>query len=341
MTPQITLTHQDIENLCLALGNTLASMGNKPGVELKCFPIPRGGVPAAYALDSHFGLQIVDNPEEADFFFDDIIDSGATVQKWCDYYPERPFLALIDKTAADCEYADSWVIFPWENQTAVEDDTIVGTLRNRLISTETPFMANDNIAEVFAEGELVTYQAEVERRLQYLLDGLLIDTENDHNTQETAKRVAKMYLHEVFKGRYHPAPKITSFPNAKQLDEMYVTGPISIRSACSHHLVPIMGECYIGIIPSDNVIGLSKFNRIVDWIASRPQMQEELVMQIADFIEEEIKPVGLGVVIKASHLCMTWRGVKEQPNASMITSVLRGAMKEQPAARAEFISLVK
>lgn len=342
MTTKVTLSHQNIIGLCTTLAFDLVGLGYNQEADkapAKCYPIPRGGVPAAYALAQQVHLEIVNDPKEADFFLDDIIDSGTTMAKWCDKYPGIPFFALIDKTSATCPYTDSWVVFPWESQTASEDDTIVGTLRNRLAGKD--FKANDNIADVFEAGEFPIFQKEIENRIKYLLDGLLIDTENDHNTRETHQRVAKMYLHEVFKGRYHAPPKVTSFPNAKKLDEMYVSGPITIRSACSHHFVPIMGECWIGVIPSDNVIGLSKFNRIVDWIASRPQIQEELVMQIADYIEEEIKPIGLGVVIKASHLCMTWRGVKEQPNASMITSVLRGAMKDQHDTRAEFMSLVK
>lgn len=203
------------------------------------------------------------------------------------------------------------------------------------------FKANDNISEHLDSEMLVDIEANVSEKVQALLEALVIDTDNDHNTQETAKRVAKMFIQEVYKGRYTPAPKITDFPNAKNLDEMYVTGPITVRSACSHHLVPIVGRCWIGIIPGDRVIGLSKFNRIVEWFASRPQIQEELTVQIADYIEQTIQPRGLAIIIEATHMCMTWRGVRESQGAAMTTSVMRGIMREDIAARNEFLALVK
>lgn len=215
------------------------------------------------------------------------------------------------------------------------------TIKTLLQLADLPFKANDNIALVMNEELTDELQAEVEEKVQALLEALVIDTANDHNTQGTAKRVAKMFLREVYKGRYQPAPAITDFPNAKNLDEMYVTGPITLRSACSHHLVPIVGKCWIGIIPGDRVIGLSKFNRIVEWIAARPQIQEEMTVQIADYIEEHLAPKGLAVIVQATHLCMTWRGVRETMESSMTTSVMRGIMREDVAARNEFLALVK
>lgn len=323
------------------LAEILASRANILGLGPKMYPIPRGGVPAAFALMAAGLFEIVTEPEDADFFVDDIIDSGSTMKKWCDDYPGKPFFALVDKTDPDCPWQGQWVVFPWENQpTAVEDDSIVSTIRNRMERVGVKYFANDNIASFIFPDEMPHLQQEVERRVEHLLRGLLIDVDRDHNSKGTAKRVAKMYLNEVFKGRYHPAPKITDFPNAKNLDEMYVTGPITIRSACSHHLVPIVGRCWIGIIPGERVIGLSKFNRLVDWIASRPQIQEEMVVQIADYIEKQVAPDGLAVVIEATHLCMTWRGVKEPAEAAMTTSVMRGAFRTKPEARAEFMALI-
>lgn len=178
--------------------------------------------------------------------------------------------------------------------------------------------------------------------VQHLMKELYIDAPNDHNTRGTAMRVAKMYVTEVMKGRYDPQPDITAFPNALRLDELYTTGPITVRSMCSHHLVPIIGKAWIGIIPGeDTVIGLSKFNRLVDWVFSRPQIQEEASIQLADILEEIAKPKGLAVVVKATHMCMTWRGVRESQDAVMTTSVIRGAIKDVPAARAEFFSLIR
>jgi len=333
------LNHNDVIDLASILAGEAHSLGFGP----KVFPIPRGGVPAAYAVLAAAGhFQLTLDPEEADFFVDDIIDSGTTMRKWCDEFPGKPFLALIDKTSSDCPWKGKWVVFPWEKEpTEVEDDSIVSTIRNRMERVGAPYFANDCIAPFIFSNERHLLQLEVEQRVEHLLRGLLIDVDRDHNTQDTAKRVAKMYLNEVFKGRYHPAPKITDFPNAKNLDEMYVTGPITIRSACSHHLVPIVGRCWIGIIPGERVIGLSKFNRLVDWIASRPQIQEEMVVQIADYVENRVAPEGLAVVIEATHLCMTWRGVKEPAEAAMTTSVMRGSFRTKPEARAEFMALVK
>lgn len=331
------LTNQDVRALAIDLASRAAVLG----LGAKLFPIPRGGIPAAYAMQAiEYRFEIVEDPASADFFLDDIIDSGSTMQQWCDEYPGKPFVALIDKTDPECPYRDEWVRFPWEGTERSEDDTIVGTLTNRIKAAGAPFHANDNISAFIQPGEMALLQDELQRRAEYLLEGLLVDVKNDHNTVGTAKRIAKMYLHEVFKGRYQPAPQVTDFPNAKGLDEMYMTGPITIRSACSHHFVPIVGRCWIGIVPGDRVIGLSKFNRIVEWIAARPQIQEELVMQIADYIEEQIAPKGLAVVVEATHLCMTWRGVKEPMEAKMTTNVMRGSFRDKPEARAEFMALV-
>ena len=338
------LSHHDVRDLAYRVASAASNLipPRGPGQQLLAYPIPRGGVPAAYAMASVSGaIGIASSPAEADFFVDDIIDSGATMQEWSDRYPGKPFFALVDKTDKVSSFADAWVVFPWESEDRSEDNTIVGTLTNRLKLTSTPFHANDNIHTIFAsEQEKIDLQAEVANRVEHLLRGLLIDVDNDHNTEGTAKRVAKMYLQEVFKGRYQPPPSVTDFPNAKQLDEMYMSGPITIRSACSHHLVPIVGRAWIGIVPGDRVIGLSKFNRIVEWVASRPQIQEELVMQVADFIEEQIAPKGLAVVIEATHLCMTWRGVREPMSAKMTTSVMRGVLRDDEKARAEFMALV-
>ncbi|MCA1419477.1 GTP cyclohydrolase I [Bradyrhizobium sp. BRP23] len=214
------------------------------------------------------------------------------------------------------------------------------TVRNRLKSAGRTYLANDNISEFLKPGDLAAIEQEVERCAGAILDALVIDTENDHNTRGTAKRLAKMFVHEVFAGRYLPPPKCTDFPNVTSMDEIYVVGPITVRSACSHHLCPIEGEVWFGVIPGERVIGLSKFSRIANWILSRPQIQEEAVMQLADEVERIISPRGLAVVLSARHSCMTWRGVKEDATA-MTTSVMRGIFRDGPAARAEVLSLIQ
>ena len=201
---------------------------------------------------------------------------------------------------------------------------------------------NDNISDIVTEKGIAKIERKVEKRFQKVLDALLIDTENDHNTQETAKRVAKMLVREVFAGRYEPKPRVTSFPNANQYDQLYISGPIKIRATCAHHFQPIVGNAWVGIYPGKNVIGLSKFNRLVDWIASRPQIQEEMTVQVADIIEKETKAEGVAVVIKAEHMCLTHRGVKEH-ESDMTTSVMRGIFQDENARhlKSEFLQLLK
>ncbi len=157
-------------------------------------------------------------------------------------------------------------------------DTPVSTrIRQRIEQAGKRFHANDNIAEfVHGEAEIKAIEHEVGEKLQGVLESLVIDTKSDHNTRDTARRVARMFVQETFKGRYHTAPKVAEFPNAERLNELMIIGPITVRSACSHHLVPILGRLWVGVLPSEksNLIGLSKYSRIADWIMSRPQIQE-------------------------------------------------------------------
>jgi GTP cyclohydrolase I len=212
-------------------------------------------------------------------------------------------------------------------------------IRNRIQTNGGKFFCNDNISEYMEPGEFDLLMTEVESKMQGVLESLVIDTENDHNTRETAHRVAKMFCTEVFSGRYLPQPKITAFPNATAYDEVYVTGPISVRSTCAHHLQSIKGQCYIGVFPGKNVIGLSKFNRMVDWIASRPQIQEEMTIQIADLVERETEAKGVAVLLQAEHGCMTMRGVKEH-DSDMTTSVMRGVFRDTPHIKKEFFDIL-
>lgn len=214
-------------------------------------------------------------------------------------------------------------------------------IRERLLAQKRRFNANDNIADCIEPGELAALLDEVEDKMKGVLESMVIDTDNDHNTHTTARRVAKMYLNEVFKGRYTSAPSITEFPNAEHLNELMIVGPITVRSACSHHLCPVMGKIWIGVLPNQNtnVIGLSKYARLVDWVMGRPQIQEEAVVQLADLIMEKTRPDGLAIVMQASHFCMSWRGVKEM-DSQMLNSVMRGAFLKDPDLRREFLSLI-
>ena len=214
-------------------------------------------------------------------------------------------------------------------------------IRERITAARKRFNANDNIAEFIQPGELEKLLDEVEGKMQGVLDSLVINTQDDHNTNNTARRVAKMYLNEVFKGRYVAAPPITEFPNAEHLNELMIVGPLTVRSACSHHLCPVIGKLWIGVMPNEhtNVIGLSKYARVAEWVMGRPQIQEEAVVQLADLIMEKTQPDGLAIVMEASHFCMGWRGVKDM-DSKMINSVMRGAFLKDAALRREFLALL-
>ena len=214
-------------------------------------------------------------------------------------------------------------------------------IRDRVQASGQRFHANDNISDFVQAEELGLLLDEVTDKMQAVLDSLVIDTANDHNTGNTARRVAKMYLQEVFKGRYTPAPAITEFPNAERLNELMIVGPITVRSACSHHLCPIVGKLWVGVMPNKNtnVIGLSKYARLAEWVMGRPQIQEEAVMQLADLIEEKTRPNGLALVMEAEHFCMGWRGVKDM-DSRMLNSVMRGVFLKDEALRKEFLALM-
>jgi GTP cyclohydrolase I len=228
------------------------------------------------------------------------------------------------------------------NLSDVDEGTPVSVkIRERLIAARKRFHANDNIAEFVTPEELEKLLDEVEVKMQGVLDSLVIDTANDHNTDNTARRVAKMYLNEVFRGRYVTGPSITEFPNVGHLNELMIVGPITVRSACSHHFCPVIGKIWIGVMPNEhtNVIGLSKYARLAEWIMGRPQIQEEAVVQLADLIQEKTQPDGLAIVMEASHYCMAWRGVKDM-DSKMINSVMRGVFLKDPNLRREFLSLI-
>jgi GTP cyclohydrolase I len=215
-------------------------------------------------------------------------------------------------------------------------------IRQRLTDAGHRFHANDNIAAFLRPGELDELRSEVEARMQEVLCALVVDTASDHNSAETARRVAKMFVDEVFRGRYEDAPAITSFPNVSQFHELIIVGPIIVRSTCSHHLCPIMGKVWIGVLPNvaSHLIGLSKYSRLCDWIMSRPQIQEEATVMLADEIERRVRPDGLAVVMEADHFCLSWRGVKDGKSV-MTNSVMRGAFLKDAALRHEFLGLMK
>ncbi len=210
-------------------------------------------------------------------------------------------------------------------------------IKQRITAAKARFHSNDNISEFIEPNELDLLQEEVAEQFQGVLESLVIDTENDHNTNETAKRVAKMFIKETFNGRYVPTPRVTAFPNLGY-KSLYTTGPISIKSTCAHHFQNIVGKCWVGVVPNGEVIGLSKFNRLIHHICERPQIQEEMSSQIADKLEKYAKTENIAVVVKAEHHCMTHRGVREH-ESDMTTAIMRGAFKTDPALKQEFYDI--
>ena len=202
-----------------------------------------------------------------------------------------------------------------------------------------PEWNNANESWPLTEQERENLKKALEGYFEHILVSLRINIREDPNSMGTPHRIAKMLVDETFGGRFEKPPKITTFPNTKNMDQAIISGPIRIESTCSHHWMPFIGEAYIGYIPGENVLGISKLSRIAKHYAKRPQIQEELTEQIADHLEEVLNnPKGIAVVIRCSHQCMTCRGVHDI-GAQMTTSSLRGAFKDDPATRSEFMTL--
>lgn len=264
---------------------------------VKVYAIPRGGVPAAYAVGQHLPITLVDDPAEAQVFIDDIIDSGDTRERYQKQYPGIPFYALIDKAV---DYQGQYIIFPWEEN---------------------------------AEG---SFADNVTRLLQYVGEdpkrgGLL----------ETPHRVAKAWK-EWCSGYGQDVGSVLKVfeDGGEAYDQMVTVKDIPIYSKCEHHLADIFGTATIAYIPNGKIVGLSKLSRVADIFARRLQVQERLTCQIADALVEHLQPKGVGVVIKARHMCMESRGICQQGHHT-ITTALRGAMLEEPATRAEFLNLAR
>jgi GTP cyclohydrolase I len=177
------------------------------------------------------------------------------------------------------------------------------------------------------------------KKLEELFDILQLDHRNDHNMQQTPRRVAKMLVEELMYGRYNAPPSITEFENVERYDQLIVTGPIEVRSTCAHHLMPIYGQAFIGVLPSPDgkIIGLSKYDRIVHYFSARLQIQEELVGQIGKYIMDMTRPRGLAVRISAVHMCKTQRGVRAGINSRLVNSAFYGAFLDNQQLKTEFL----
>lgn len=211
---------------------------------------------------------------------------------------------------------------------------------NEKAESAVSWRCNDNISQFIKdENEIELLVDEVAEKMEEVLRTLVIDIDNDHNTQDTARRVAKMYVKEIFSGRFTSTPDVTAFPNIGY-SGLYTVGPITIRSTCAHHFQNIVGKCWVGVVPGDEVIGLSKFARLAQHIAERPQIQEEMTTQIANALKAHAKSENIAVLVKAEHMCMTARGVREH-QSDMCTTYLGGDFETNDALRAEFYSIIQ
>lgn len=204
--------------------------------------------------------------------------------------------------------------------------------------------ANENYIEVngkeLADPDRTEMISGISTHFKDILTLLKFDVETDQQIVDTPRRWAKMMVNELCSGCYSPEPKITTFDNTNNYDQMVFLGPIELKSMCSHHFKSFIGNCYISYVADKKIVGISKLARIVKWFMRRPQIQEELTKQIADYLEKVLVPQGCAVYIEATHLCMVARGIEENQNAKMITSDLRGCLKNADAKQ-EFFSMIR
>jgi GTP cyclohydrolase I len=300
-----TLSQKELLNAALDTAESIERYFSNRRKIIRAYPIPRGGVPAAYLLLRYFpGLEVVDRPEEADVFIDDLIDSGRTRDSWRTVHPDVPFFALFDKTEIDSPIKNEWLIFPWEGtpEASIADATI--------------------------------------RLLQFI--GEDPGREGLHKTPE---RVARAWQHWTTGYNQKPEEVLgTSFADGgENYDEMILVRDIPFYSHCEHHLAPFFGVAHIAYIPNmewPRIVGLSKLSRLLDVYARRLQVQERLTAQVAQALVDNLNPRGVAVSIRARHLCMESRGIHKQGHET-ITTAVRGAFKDNPAARAEFFSSIK
>lgn len=265
-------------------------MRKKIPADAKLFGIPRGGAVVAGVS----GNPIVGSPANADFIVDDIIDSGRTKERYNRTYPNKKFIALVDKQTEEA-FKGKWVIFPWEETDETKDieDTVVRQLE---------FIGEDP------------------RR-----NGLI----------DTPRRVIKAFK-ELTAGYQENPNEILSRVFIEPYDEMVVLKDIEFWSLCEHHMLPFHGKVHIGYIPNGKIVGISKLARLVKCFSRRLQVQERLTIQIAEAIQQALKPHGVGVVVEATHLCMAMRGVKEPAN--MVTSCLLDYFRDR--SRSEFLKFI-
>lgn len=305
MSNKIIYSHAMVKSMISALDDRIEKDYPRAYGSIRVYPVPRGGIPVAYLLSAYRQLRIVDKPESADIFIDDIADSGATCQRYSEKYPGKKFYVGIDKASNLFGEAtpNAWIIFPWEQGEKDDDES-----------------ATDNI-----------------RRILQMVG----EDPDREGLRETPKRVVKAWGEWTSGYSIDPAEVLKVFNDGgERYDEMVLVKDIPIYSKCEHHLADIFGTCSIAYIPDGKIVGLSKLSRVAEVFARRLQVQERLTAQIADAIEDNLRPKGVGVIIKARHMCMESRGICQQGHHT-VTSALRGVLKKDAAARAEFMKLAE
>ena len=214
-------------------------------------------------------------------------------------------------------------------------------IKERIVADGGRAWANDNISNYLEEGDKQKLIEEAMPAFENVLQSLVIDTDTDPNSKDTAKRMAKMYINEIMSGRYDPMPNPSAFPNYIEggYEGMLVVRS-ELTSLCSHHHQTVKGVAYIGIIAGPKLLGLSKYTRIAQWCARRGTLQEELNVMIADAIQKETGSEHIGVYVQATHGCCENRGIMATSSLTQ-TTVLRGAFKDEADVRKEFIDNVK
>ena len=280
------------------------------------YGIPRGGIPAAYALQvaglkgrqQHRVIyEMVDTPLTADLILDDLIDSGITMNRYMVDCPNKTYAALFSKAQESRGRVfigpvlpDTWLVFPWEGNA----ENSAADIPTRLLQ----FIGEDPARE-----------------------GL----------RETPARFLKAWGEWTSGYSQDPAEVLKTFEDGSNgYDEMVLVRDIPVYSQCEHHLAPFFGKAHVAYIPNGKIAGLSKLSRLVDVFSRRLQVQERLTVQIADAMQEHLSPRGVGVVIECRHLCMESRGI-ERSGATTVTSAMRGALMDKPEARAELLSLIR
>lgn len=216
------------------------------------------------------------------------------------------------------------------------DNKISDIIKSRIEASGKRFFAADNISDFIKEGEEALLIDELTEKFESVIDSLVIDRENDPNSKDTGRRLAKMYVYEIMGGRYESAPDVTTFPNEDNTYDQLIVVRSDITSMCSHHHQPVKGVCYIACLPGERLIGLSKYTRIAQHLAARGHLQEELTEMIASEVERLTNSPAVGVYIRARHGCCENRGIRSS-NSSTQTTVLKGALKSDPSLKNEFM----